>query len=332
MRRSLCAVIAIGCGSGGPASQTTPATSSAPSDAELRANREEQLRNERRERAEIVDRHRALESAQQDALATTCKDTAAWVKQHCTPSCYPLEAKDPRSGTKVAGRVEIQHRVCQREDEQFLVIDELEPKLQTKKLRGRPPRPPKKGSWQADLATWFTDHHVPKPGKRDAIAVVGTWKSIDHPLTREPLKCVTLVHYTTLGKGKLDDCGGRGKVACEAAGNEAARAINLVHFRFAEAKQLNAAGNYNGCSEAALDAVATARGMPRWRQYAKLNVGQWTEGLAYRTRFDGTLDEDQLFAAAAVLGTQAEQLYVECSRKSPAVTTPQHEHAFHTCP
>lgn len=329
MRGVLCAVIAIGCGSGGPATSTTPPTST---DAELRARRAEQLRQERRERQEIVDKHRQLESAQQDALGATCKDPEVWAKQHCTPSCYPVEPKDPRAGGKVAGRVEVEHRVCQREDEQFLVVDELEPTLRTRKQKGRPPRAPKKGTWQAELATWFTDHHVPKPNKRDAIAIVGGWRQVEHPLTHEPLRCVTVVHYTTLARGKLDDCGARGKTTCEAAGNEAARAINLAHFRLAEARQLSAKGNYTGCSAAALDAVAIARGMPRWRQYAKLNVGQWTDGLAYRTRFDGTIDEDQLFAAVATLGTEAEQLYVECSRTSPAVTTPAQEHAFHSCP
>jgi hypothetical protein len=332
MRGVLCALIASGCGSSGPATPATPPKATAPSDAERRAERDEQLRKERLERQEIVDKHRQLESAQQDALGATCTDTEAWAKQHCTPSCYPMEPKDPRTGGKVAGRVAVEHRVCRREDEQVLVVDELEPTLRTRKQKGRAPRAPKKGTWQAELVTWFSDHHLPKPGKRDAFAIVGSWRPVEHPLTHERLECVTLVHYTTLAKGKLDDCGARGKTTCEAAGNAAARAINLAHFRLAEARQLDAKGNFTGCSAAALDAVATARGMPRWRQYAKLNVGQWTDGLAYRTRFDGTLDEDQLFAAVATIGTEAEQLYVECSRKSPAVTTPMQEHAFHSCP
>jgi hypothetical protein len=72
--------------------------------------------------------------------------------------------------------------------------------------------------------------------------------------------------------------------------------------------------------------------MPRWRQYAKLNVGQWTDGLAYKTRFDGTLDEDALFAAVATLGTAAEQVYTACALTTPVVTKPEQEHAFHSCP
>jgi hypothetical protein len=329
MRAVFCAVALVGCSSSAEQkTATTPTAATGPSDAELRVRRE---REERIEREAIVSKHRGLEVAQQDALGATCKDPVAWAKQHCAPTCYPPEPKDPRAGTKVAGNVEVQHHVCQREDEQFVVIDEIDPKLKTRAFKKRFPRPPKKGTWQAELATWFAEHQVGKLARRDAITIVGTWKPLEHPLTKEPLECVRLVHYTAAPRGKLDDCGARGKTACEATGNAAARGINLVHYRLAQARQLQSAGNDAGCAEAALEAVATARGMPRWRQYAKLNVGQWTEGLAYRTRFDGTLDEDSLFAAVATLGAAAEQLYMTCALTN-AVTKPEQEHAFHSCP
>ena len=54
-------------------------------------------------------------------------------------------------------------------------------------------------------------------------------------------------------------------------------------------------------SQAALEAVAVARGMPRWRQYASLNTDEWKSWPRYRTRFDGILDEDSLFALAISL-------------------------------
>jgi hypothetical protein len=105
-RRLLCAVALAACSSSAeqkPA--TTPTGPSAASAAELR------VRRERAERAEIVAKHRTLESAQQDALGATCKDPVAWAKQHCGPTCYPAEPKDPRAGMKIAGAVEIQHQV-----------------------------------------------------------------------------------------------------------------------------------------------------------------------------------------------------------------------------
>jgi len=327
MRAVLCAAVLVSC-SGAEQKTSTRTKTSGPSDEELRIRRE---RQERLERQEIIAKHRKLEVEQQDALGATCKDPAAWAKQHCSPTCYPPEPKDPRAGTKIAGNLEIQHRVCQREDEQFVVIDEIDPKLETRPFKKRFPKPHKKGTWQAELATWFAEQQVGKLSKRDAIAIVGDWKPSEHPLTKEPLKCVQLVHYTASPRGKLDDCGMRGKSACEATNNAAARGINLIHYRLAQAKQLKSAGNLNGCMEAALDAVATARGMPRWRQYAKLNVGKWTEGLAYKTRFDGTLDEDSLFAAATTLGSLSEIAYLDCSGTTSVHTTPEQEHAFHSC-
>ena len=85
------------------------------------------------------------------------------------------------------------------------------------------------------------------------------------------------------------------------------------------------------CQQAALEAIAVARGLPRWRQYAKLNVEHWTDHAAYRTRFDGTLDEDTLFAQAATLGAEAETVYTACGGAADAPTTPVQEQSFHTC-
>lgn len=319
--RSLALIAVLGCGSSQSTTAIPPADQSA---AQLRA---EQVRKEkeRAEHAANVNNHRKLESAQQDALGATCDDAAKWAEQHCTPSCYPVEPKDPRAGTKVAGAVHIQHLVCQRADDgPWLVIDELDPKLTTKPARGRRPKPHKKGSWQADVAAAVDD--------RDVVIVAGARRTMRHPLTRESLQCVTVTRHANAPRGKLEACGAAGrKTTCEVAGNAAARGINLVRYRLAEAAQLRDAGKEPECQAAALDALATARGLPRWRQYAKLNVGEWTEGLAYKTRFDGILDEDSLFALATTLGTEAEQLYAACGGASPR-TTPEQEHAFHSCP
>jgi hypothetical protein len=140
-----------------------------------------------------------------------------------------------------------------------------------------------------------------------------------------------IAHYARSVKHPIDACGGLGEVTCEAAGNPAARAINVIHYRLEEARQLQAAGKTAGCQQAALEAVAVARGLPRWRQYAKLNVGHWTDNLSYRTRFDGTIGEDELFEAAASSGKQAEMIYTDCGGASGAATTPEQEQSFHTC-
>jgi hypothetical protein len=128
----------------------------------------------------------------------------------------------------------------------------------------------------------------------------------------------------------LDGCGGVAGLACEAVGDPAARGINVVHYRVVEARGLHAAGKLDECQRAALEAIAVSRGMPRWRQYAKLNARGWISHAGYRTRFDGVLDEDALFAEVTRLGGEAQQIFAACGGTSPTTTAAQ-EQSFHGC-
>jgi len=314
------------CGSSSPHSASPPVETKTAPTADKPAIKSEQQKHD-----EIVAAHRAAESEQQDALALTCADPKTPAPR-CQPSCYAPEAKDPREGRRVAGKVEVEHLVCQRQLENGewgppAFVDELEPKLKTRPNPRGKPKEHKKGSWQADIEAAL---HEQMP-KTDGVMVTGgNWTQRPHPLTHETLRCAAASQYTTLS-GKLDACGGTGKLACEAGGNAAAHALDVIHFRLAEARQLSSQKKESECQQAALEAIAVARGLPRWRQYKKLNVHQWTDGLAYRTRFDGTLGEDALFAAAATLGTEAEQLYTDCARIQGVKTKPEQEQSFHTC-
>jgi len=313
------AAVLVACGSShAPAPAPVPARTApaGPSEAE----------RERAHHDEVVASHRKIEEEQQDALGASCSEPAPHDKHpRCMPSCYPTEPADPRAGKKLAGPAVIEHVVCRREPGAYLLADELEAgKLAARPERGRFPPPPKKGSWQAEVAAWLD----PKPARGDAIAVTGSWRDTTHPLTGEHLQCVTVSRYTRATHA-VDACGIA--AGCEADGNAAARGINVVHYRLAEARRLQAAGKLDDCQQAALEAIAVARGMPRWRQYAKLNVEHWTDHAAYRTRFDGTLDEDALFAAAASLGSEAETVYASCGGAAGAPTTPAQEQSFHDC-
>lgn len=334
------AALASACGSSTSTSASgSTSTSPPPRDAELREQQEREAKAEQARRARIVHEHRKLESQQQDALGAVCTDSAKWAPQHCTPSCYPPEPPDPRAGTKVAGTVEIHHHVCQRvlagdQSGPWLITHELDAKkLPARPFRRRFPKAHKKGSWQAEIATALVEARVGKAPRGEVFAVLGgAVRATMHPVTREPMRCVTVAQYTTMPRATLDACGMRGKATCEAVGNPAARGINLARFRLAEAAIFRDARKDEQCRTAALDALATARGLPRWRQYAKLNVGQWTEGLAYKTRYDGVLDEDTLFALAPVLAADAQRMLAECGMVGTPPTTPEHEHAFHACP
>ena len=284
-----------------PPPPATAHVASGPSAADVEAQRER-------------ERHRAIETEQQDALAVSCSEPPPHDKHpRCQPSCYPTELPDPRAGKKLTRLSAIEHVVCQR-DGGYLLADETA-KLTSLPARKAPP-PPKKGSWQADVVKWLDAKHP--------VVVSGTWRDTVHPLTGEHLQCVRVFEY---GRA-VEPCGIAG--GCEAAGNAAARGINVVHYRLAEARKLQSEHKRDDCQRAALEAIAVARGMPRWRQYAKLNVDQWQNVTAYRTRFDGTLDEDALFETAASLGRDAESVYAACGGTA-ATTTPAQEQSFHDC-
>ena len=300
MRWLLCVLAA--CGS---SSATKPAPPPPPITEQRDLAQDERVR-----RQELATAHRKLESEQQDALGATCEDKTKPGEPRCLPSCYTTEAPDPRAGKKVAGLVAIEHLVCDR-DGAYVVANDLDPKLSVKPVRGRAPKPHKAGTWQATVEAALGPNMI----------VTGHWSS---------KRCVTVAHLTTLKK-PLDACGGDGSIGCEAIGDAAARGINVVHYRLAEARRLHAAGKDDACQQAALEAVAVARGMPRWRQYVKLNIDEWTERAKYRTRFDGFLDEDTLFAKVISLGQEAEQVFVACGGAAGAPTTAAQEQSFHMC-
>lgn len=305
------AIFLVACGS----STTTPTSTHAPVV-------EDRAAQERAHRQEVTTAHHKLESEQQDALGATCEDKHAKHAERCLPSCYSREPSDPRAGNKASGSVGVEHLVCEDPDQPdaYLVADELDSKLAIKPVHGRAPKAHKPKSWEAAI-----EHAVPP------MIVTGTWRTLEHPLMKRKLRCVTVTHFVARVAKPLDACAGDGSIGCEASGDAAARGINVVHYRLLEARRLRGAGKLEDCQRAALEAIAVARGMPRWRQYAKLNVDQWIDRASYRTRFDGMLDEDALFAKAISLGEEAEQEFVGCGGTAHPPTSVADEQSFHMC-
>jgi hypothetical protein len=141
---------------------------------------------------------------------------------------------------------------------------------------------------------------------------------------------VIVSHFAAGPRRALDACGSTGDVVCEAGKNAASHGLDVVHYRLAEADRLHAASDVAGCQQAAAEAAAVAHGLPRWRQWAKLNVGKWPKDVRFRTRFDGILAEDELFDKAAQLGSAAEATYAACAGAT-VQTTAEQEQSFHTC-
>jgi len=324
---ALCA-LATACGStSAPTTEPAPTATAATLDGEAARTAELQRR------AALAADHRKLEDQASTALAATCLDPEAKGRgDRCLPSCYRGEAADPRAGKQLARGAEVQHLVCELRSGAYLLADELMgSKLTLKPVKKKLPKPHKKGSWEfvveSALATMFGSERA----KGDVIRVTGKWKSIAHPATKAKMRCVMVSHYMRSMRRALDRCGSQGTYACEATGNDAVHGINVVHYRLAEARRLEADGKLTECQQASLEAVAVARGMPRWRQYMQLNVDKWMSYERYRTRFDGTLDEDTLFTTAIAMGVEAEAVYVSCGGPAQVRTTPEQEQSFHTC-
>jgi hypothetical protein len=325
----VCCVVLFGCGSSHSAAPPPPRPQVAV------ASKAGAERAERARRAELGAAHRELLDEQQTALAATCEATAGQEPhERCEPSCYRAEPPDPRAGKKLS-RAEIVHLACKSSDTEtapIVLVDEIGgSKIVTRAMRGRFPKAHKTGTWEAEVETAVGAALQPEVGRGDVVRVTGAWKTVVHPVTNERLRCVTVSHYMTSMRRALDACGGRGAVACEATGNAAVHGINVVHYRLAEARRLQAAGKETECQRAAIEAIAVARGLPRWRQYVTLNVDQWKAYPRFRTRFDGLLDEETLFATATRLGNDAQAVHAECGGAANPRTTAAQEQSFHTC-
>ncbi|HEY4058659.1 MAG TPA: hypothetical protein VGM39_18730 [Kofleriaceae bacterium] len=318
---SISVAVAMGaCGSSKPVEAPPTVAVADPA----RDAREEQAR-----RAKLVEAHHALEAEQSEALAWKCEKDQPEPHERCEPSCYRAETADPRAKKKLP-RAEIMHLACTAHgSDDVMLLDELGgAKLVAKPARGRA-KPHKKG-WEADVEAKVIAALGPEVARGDVVKVTGTWSPRSQPLTNERLRCVTVSHFTAM-KRPLDDCGARGGVACEAMGHPAPHALDVVHFRLAEARAMQAAGDHDTCQRAALEAIAVSRGLPRWRQYVALNINAWRSYPRYRTRFDGWLDEDALFATAAKLGEDALAQYQACGGDPNPKTPVEQEQSFHRC-
>ncbi|MEO8698760.1 MAG: hypothetical protein ABI867_01920 [Kofleriaceae bacterium] len=321
-----CACIAvIGCGS---ASTTTPPSTTAPPPVH-QPTEAERAATEHARRDVLAAEQRVRLDEQATAFAATCDKPVGSVKR-CLPSCYEAEPADPRAGRKPVRSMELVHLVCAHDPATgpFVLADELGgAAMVATPIRGGIPKPAKRN---AAVEAAVTTALKPELARTDAIRLTGAWKPVEHPVTHERMQCAAVSHFATALTKPLDPCGSRGATTCEAAGNAAAHGINVIHYRLAEARRLQVAGKLTECRQAALEAIAVAHGMPRWRQYMQLNTTKWRPAARYRTRYDGVLDEDAVFATAVELDTEARTVFAACGGASPT-TTAADEQSFHTC-
>ncbi|MBL9014786.1 MAG: hypothetical protein JNL83_11450 [Myxococcales bacterium] len=300
-RAPLLALALAACASSAPPPATGPGDSPEAAKGPTEAER---IAAQAARKGELSAAHRELEDEQSTALAQTCDRPAP-----------PRDKPKP-----LRGMFAIAHLVCGASDEgPFEIHDELGAPA-PRAFRGRVPKAARTGSWQAAVEVAAATALGPEVARGETVRVSGGWKTLSGR------RCVTVIHHARL-TAALDVCGSRGQIACEANGNAVAHGLELVRAGLDQAKKLSGAA----CQEATLAAIATSRGMPRWRQYMQLNTTKWKGTPRYRTKRDGILDEDALFARAAQLGAEALALHADCGGAANPKTTAVQEQAFHTC-
>jgi len=247
-------------------------------------------------------------------------------RSSCRPSCYQNEPAVPWDASSIK-------RVCGYKDWNFQQtqvgrswtalesrgIPAVEPTVTSCKLPGDA------GGVAKSARAAF------QPFKDDLkdlrFVVQGGWHAGERDANLHPVRWITVRVFASNWGEKPNECGAHGDVACEASGSKSARAINYVHYRLDEAKQLQSTDE-KGCRTSSFFAVATARGLVKFRD-ARMKKKQWATGVKYKTRFDGELDEKTLFAKVATMEKEALALHKACGGASPLVTE---SHAPYTTP
>jgi hypothetical protein len=149
--------------------------------------------------------------------------------------------------------------------------------------------------------------------------VQGSWQH-DRDKNLDPRKWLTVRIYAANWELKPNECGSHGETVCEASGSKGARGFNYMRFRLDEAKKYQKS-NKEACLISSFAAVATARGVKKFRA-GRIAKKKWSPGLTYKTRFDGELSEEELFARVDEVEKEALALHAKCGGESPLVTAP----------
>jgi hypothetical protein len=154
--------------------------------------------------------------------------------------------------------------------------------------------------------------------KNPRFVVEGSWMH-DRDDHGDPRKWIKVRIYASNWGLKPNECGSHGtETVCEASGSQAARGFNYARFRLDEARK-SQKSNKEACLISSFAAAATARGLQKFRA-GRIKHDNWTQGLTYKTRFDGELSEKELFDKVDEIEEGAVALHKKCGGASPLVT------------
>jgi hypothetical protein len=243
----------------------------------------------------------------------------------CKPSCYKKESAKPfdvKDLKKVCGWIDYGFESRQLKNGAWTPLQWLGESVAQPEVIKPCKLPADTGGKWAPFVNQ-AKHSMNPDDKSTRFVVQGDW-TYSRDDTGTPTRRVSFRVYAPDYNMRPNECGGFDKVVCEASGSKTALAINYIHARVDEGKKLAADGNNKMCMVATFTAVATARGIKKFRD-AKIKSKGWSTGLTYQTRQDGSIAEKELFAKIDQIEHEAEELHHKCGGASPLVTEVPHK-------
>jgi hypothetical protein len=141
----------------------------------------------------------------------------------------------------------------------------------------------------------------------------GDWRNETDDLGRVTARDVLIDHYSR-NHEDYDRCGaGNPFAVCEGGSNNEVTSFNTASYRVTEAKRLKQEGKDKECRAASWDAVRQAIDTRKVRERF-LKDKTW-KSYTYATRYDGMLNEKELFAKNDALEAEARSLWTACGGK-----------------
>jgi hypothetical protein len=259
------------------------------------------------------------------------EDQYGWALSHCELGCYELgdmpKKEEPRKICGYQDYLVTQDGTKSAWNPIEVGVPVNEPKeLEPCKL----PKASSGGKWKPLIASLKKE--FPGMAKGDVLVVEKgeDWhneKLVAEDRTGDRVtiarrRAITVRLYSKQYEIRANECGvTTPNAVCEwsSTGRGGALGLNIARFRLNQAKEL-AGKNDEHCRTAAWHAVGLARALPELRA-ARKKENNWPDDRKYVTRWDGTLNDKQLFDTMGKIEKEASALYLKCKGTKAGLAT-----------
>jgi hypothetical protein len=228
---------------------------------------------------------------------------------HCTPSCYEQQHFEGEAKkVKVCAYLPI-HFVQEKRGKSWSKL-ERSSAMSPIAVPGCKFPTSVPGKWKAVVAAARKQLDLAKGDFVTVAADFGDWSIETDDFGHTTARTVMIDHYSRQHEG-FDGCrAGNPFAVCEGENNEVT-SFNRASYRVTEAKRLKQEGHQKECRIAAWEAVHQALETVDQRRHDGNN---WTSK-TYATRYDGVLNEKELFARNEALEAEGRRLWTSCGGK-----------------